>query len=664
MKNKLNIAFSIAIITALIVATIALADQVTNNLDVSVDANYETMALNIGGPSGSTILRIIEQNNDGKQGCNLQGSGKQLTVSISSSDTSVATVSPTLMTFSDCNDITDTTITVNPIGAGTADITLGLVSFTTNTSSVTKESFDLLPGRFTVNVNPPANSAPQISVTGVTHGALYEYGNVPVARCSIEDAEDGNLISDAILSAISGELSGHGLGIQTATCSYTDRGGITVTIEATYTIQDTTVPTITFIDRTEANSNGWNNTPVEVNWTCSDNVGVVDNSITKTINIDGKDQFVTGICTDLVGLTASDEKSGINVDQKSPIITASANISPNTNGWNNTDVTVSYTCNDDGSGVDASASSLSNDVLSASGTAEGTCVDLAGNSANASYFAKIDKDAPTASASRTPSANSFGWNNTAVTVSFSGTDGSGSGIDTCSTDVVLNSDGANQTASGTCTDKAGNISAAATASGINIDLTAPSITWNGGPANGASYYYGSVPAGPTCAALDSLSGPNGCSATGYYGTVGSHMMTATAYDKAGNSQVETRTYNVMAWTDKGFYQPVDMGDVWNTVKNGSTVPLKFEIFAGATELTDITAVKSLGLKQIMCNSLPGAVEDAIETLSAAGSTILRYDSTGGQFIYNWKTPGIAGNCYQVTMTSQDGSTISAFFKLK
>ena len=35
----------------------------------------------------------------------------------------------------------------------------------------------------------------------------------------------------------------------------------------------------------------------------------------------------------------------------------------------------------------------------------------------------------------------------------------------------------------------------------------------------------------------------------------------------------------------GYYQPVDMNGVWNTVKGGSTVPLKFELFAGTTELT-------------------------------------------------------------------------------
>ena len=57
-------------------------------------------------------------------------------------------------------------------------------------------------------------------------------------------------------------------------------------------------------------------------------------------------------------------------------------------------------------------------------------------------------------------------------------------------------------------------------------------------------------------------------------------MTATATDNAGRTATATRSYTVNAWTTKGFYQPVDMDGVYNTVKGGSTVPLKFELFAG------------------------------------------------------------------------------------
>jgi hypothetical protein len=56
---------------------------------------------------------------------------------------------------------------------------------------------------------------------------------------------------------------------------------------------------------------------------------------------------------------------------------------------------------------------------------------------------------------------------------------------------------------------------------------------------------------------------------------------------------------VRAWRLSGFYQPVDMGGVTNTVKGGSTVPLKFEVFA-ANELTDVGAVDRFAVARISC----------------------------------------------------------------
>ena len=119
---------------------------------------------------------------------------------------------------------------------------------------------------------------------------------------------------------------------------------------------------------------------------------------------------------------------------------------------------------------------------------------------------------------------------------------------------------------------------------------------------------------------------------------------------------------MLAWTPKGFYQPVDMGSaVVNTVKGGSTVPLKFEVFAGSTELTSTSVVKSFMQTKVACET--GASADEIEVTSTGGTT-LRYDATGGQFVQNWQTPKAPGSCYRVTMTTQDGSTIQANFKLK
>jgi hypothetical protein len=144
------------------------------------------------------------------------------------------------------------------------------------------------------------------------------------------------------------------------------------------------------------------------------------------------------------------------------------------------------------------------------------------------------------------------------------------------------------TNSRTVYDNAGNSSAAGPISGNKIDKKAPTnIAFAGDIDDGDSFYFGFVPAAPTCTASDGGSGLDSCIVTGYSTAVGPHILTATATDEVGNSGTAQITYSVQAWTLSGFYQPVDMtpvgsAPVWNTVKNGSTVPLKFEIFAGAT----------------------------------------------------------------------------------
>jgi hypothetical protein len=334
------------------------------------------------------------------------------------------------------------------------------------------------------------------------------------------------------------------------------------------------------------------------------------------------------------------------------------------NGWWVSDVTLTWSvtdaespnslvktgCDDQNITADQAATTYSCSATSAGGSAGPVNVTI-----------KRDATKPTISGSASPAANSNGWNNTDVTVSFTCADNL-SGVASCGPDGTLSSEGTGQSATGTAEDQAGN-SDTATVGGINIDKTAPAVALVGGPADGGSYYFGLVPAAPSCTASDGLSGLDGsCSVSGYGTTVGPHTVTATATDKAGNVATQSHTYTVLAWTLSGFFQPVDMGSsVWNTVKGGSTVPLKFRIFAGSTELTDTSIVNVLKATAVSCTS---GSEDAIEELVSTGGTSLRYDTTGGQFIYNWQTPKQPGKCYRVTVGTADGSSLVANFKLK
>ena len=97
------------------------------------------------------------------------------------------------------------------------------------------------------------------------------------------------------------------------------------------------------------------------------------------------------------------------------------------------------------------------------------------------------------------------------------------------------------------------------------------------------------------------------------------------------------------------------------MKGGATVPLKFEVFADGTELTDLTTVTGLTVVKVTCDS--GATADEIE-VTTSGSTALRYDTTPGMFVYNWKTPQTSGVCYQVRVTTADASAITALFRAR
>lgn len=113
------------------------------------------------------------------------------------------------------------------------------------------------------------------------------------------------------------------------------------------------------------------------------------------------------------------------------------------------------------------------------------------------------------------------------------------------------------------------------------------------------------------------------------------------------------------WSFSGFYRPVEMGGVWNTVKGGSTVPIKFQVFAGANELMDSSIViQPLAATQTACS---GGPTDTIE-LTATGGTSLRYG--GDHFIFNWKTPKMPGYCYIITVRFTNGGSLSANFALR
>lgn len=143
MKRFLLSGATLALSSVLSVG-VAYADDIVNDLDLTPDPALEVMNLTVGGANGTANFSVVQQNGDGKNGCNFTSS-KTMTVTVNTSNAAVATVSPTPLTFSSCGDIK--TVTVTPVGAGTATITL------TETANTTGGSFNYANASFTVNVS-------------------------------------------------------------------------------------------------------------------------------------------------------------------------------------------------------------------------------------------------------------------------------------------------------------------------------------------------------------------------------------------------------------------------------------------------------------------------------------------------------------------------------
>src|SRR5829696_18664 len=118
----------------LAVPTIALADDLRNDLDNSFEADFEVLSLQAGGASDDVNIVLQTQGGDGDNACNLDGTEKIEVQAISSSTAaSVKWVDSGTdkVTFGGCNAANSKNLTVTPgSSAGTANITFAITGAT------------------------------------------------------------------------------------------------------------------------------------------------------------------------------------------------------------------------------------------------------------------------------------------------------------------------------------------------------------------------------------------------------------------------------------------------------------------------------------------------------------------------------------------------------
>src|SRR5262249_11721361 len=156
-----------------------------------------------------------------------------------------------------------------------------------------------------------------------------------------------------------------------------------------------------------------------------------------------------------------------------PAIVSSVLPSPNANGWNNTDLTVSFNCSDQTSGIASCSGPVTVSGEGADQAVTGSAVDKAGNISSVTVKANVDKSLPAIVSSVAPLPNANGWNNSDVTVSFNCSDAL-SGVSTCASPVQVTTEGAARTVTGAVVDKAGNSKSVTTTT--NLDNTPPTLT--------------------------------------------------------------------------------------------------------------------------------------------------------------------------------------------
>ncbi|WP_134475146.1 PxKF domain-containing protein [Cryobacterium sp. Sr8] len=260
-----------------------------------------------------------------------------------------------------------------------------------------------------------------------------------------------------------------------------DLAGNAETARSTTVWVDTVRPTITGEASPAANGFGWNNTAVDVTFSCTDAVSGIDPDVAcgpdVSLGAEGAEQLAAGVTADIAGNTNSATVGPIRIDKTPPTLSGAATTTANGAGWYRGDVTIDWTGADLLSGIEDQAA---DSVITGEGADLGASAivsDRAGNEASATVSGvKIDRTAPVIEGQATTEPNAAGWYRGQVTVDFSCSDLL-SGVAVCPTSELVSGNGPHQSAtSGPATDQAGNDNPGLTVGDINIDGIAPSTT--------------------------------------------------------------------------------------------------------------------------------------------------------------------------------------------
>jgi murein DD-endopeptidase MepM/ murein hydrolase activator NlpD len=240
---------------------------------------------------------------------------------------------------------------------------------------------------------PPDATPPVLtpSVTG-TPGANGWYVSPVSVEWSVLDPESGVPDFSGCEPRTLGDTAG-----TTITCSATNGAGLGASVSVTAKV-DTTPPLVGLaVVSGTPGTNGWYVSDVLVRTQGADAVsGIVSCTPDHLQTAETTGTVLQGSCVNGAGLVGQAAPLTLRIDETPPDLTASRSPQPNAAGWNNTDVTVTFSCQDAVSGV--SEPPQSPQVVTTEGAGQSVsadCVDAAGHAATATVDGiSIDKTAP------------------------------------------------------------------------------------------------------------------------------------------------------------------------------------------------------------------------------------------------------------------------------
>lgn len=358
---------------------------------------------------------------------------------------------------------------------------------------------------------------------------------------------------------------------------------------------DNDPPTIMATISPPPNAAGWNNTPVTVSFICGDATsGVASCPQPQILTIDGANQMVSGAATDNAGNTASTSVS-VNLDQTPPKVQAVASPRRNPAGWNNTPVTVTFTCGDAISGIAICPAPQTATADGANQTVTGTATDVAGNTASASVTVNIDRTPPSVQATVSPTPNAAGWNKTNPTVTFTCND-STSGVASCPPPQTITSEVSGLIVTGTATDVAGNKGNVSVT--VNLDKTPPNLAVVS-PAGGSTIALSTATIAIRGTDRDSISGVASVTCNGAAAVLSSLGFTCSVNLTPGPNSISLQATDV--------------------AENTGTSPLNLT-YSPAPQVT-ITSPANLSVTNVSPATVNGTISDPAATLAINGITV-------------------------------------------